>query len=250
MIKLTCKINFCLCNAIGTGFSVTWCQQHHCISEGQYGRNEVQHDFSCHGRPLALMLPSHDAVSILNVTITLLRSRLSKLDEAWLSWSCDMTATGTDIIWCQWFWCHMMPLVSVSVSHNANSIINCTTAFHRSRQLKLDATWTFWVPVSASHYAHASSKAALHFQGQENQWGAIRPFFVMQCIDTSVTWCQMVLWMAPLYFWGQGNQDEVQHDFFGNEMPLAPASASCDSPHIINDTIAFLRSRQLKWAAT
>ena len=42
---------------------------------GQDDRNEVQHDFSGHVMPLALVLASHDAVSIPNVAITFLRSR-------------------------------------------------------------------------------------------------------------------------------------------------------------------------------
>ena len=51
---------------------------------GQYDRNVVQHDFSCHVMPLAVVLVSHDAVSILNDTITFFRSRQSKLDVMWL----------------------------------------------------------------------------------------------------------------------------------------------------------------------
>ena len=41
----------------------------------QYDGNEVQHDFSCHAMPWALVLTSHEGVSIINVTTTFLRSR-------------------------------------------------------------------------------------------------------------------------------------------------------------------------------
>ena len=51
---------------------------------GQYDRNEVQHDFSCHIMPVSLVMASYDAVSILNVIITFLRSRQSNLDVSWI----------------------------------------------------------------------------------------------------------------------------------------------------------------------
>ena len=53
-------------------------------SLGQHDRNEVQHDFSCHVTPVALLLASHDALNILNVTITFPRPIQSKIDVAWL----------------------------------------------------------------------------------------------------------------------------------------------------------------------
>ena len=49
-------------------------------SLGQYHKNEMQHGLSCHAMPLELVLASHDAVSILNVTTVILKSRQSKLD--------------------------------------------------------------------------------------------------------------------------------------------------------------------------
>ena len=47
-------------------------------------QSEVQYDVSGHVMPLELLLASHDAVSIPNVTITFLRSRQSKSDDSWL----------------------------------------------------------------------------------------------------------------------------------------------------------------------
>ena len=68
-----------------------WCQcQCHLIPmasihySGQDDRYEAQHDFSCHVMPLALLLASNNAISILNVTITFFRSRQSNLDVIWL----------------------------------------------------------------------------------------------------------------------------------------------------------------------
>ena len=70
-------------------------------SLGQDDKNEVQHHFSCHGMPLALVLASHDAVSILSVTITFLRSRQLKLDVTLHFCSCDTIGINTILLhWC------------------------------------------------------------------------------------------------------------------------------------------------------
>ena len=44
----------------------------------QDAENEVQHYFFSHVKPLALVLSSHDADSIVNITMAFLRSRQSK----------------------------------------------------------------------------------------------------------------------------------------------------------------------------
>ena len=88
-------------------------------SFGQDDRNGVQYVFPSHTIPLALVLASHDAVSICNVTIASLRSRQSKLNVMWLIWSYDTISTGTGI--------KTMPLVLVS--HDANNIIDGIIAF-------------------------------------------------------------------------------------------------------------------------
>ena len=56
----------------------------------------------------------------------------------------------------------------------------------------------------------------------------------------------MALSMATLPFWGQGNQNEGQHDYFGHMTPLALAWASHDADGISYYIITFLKSRQLK----
>ena len=98
---------------------------------GQDDWNEVEHDFSGHVMSLPLMLSSHAAISIVKGTIVFLTSRQSKLEAAWLFWACHTIAIG--FTWCHWCWCHMMPLVSVSVLHEAYRIINGTIIIFRSR---------------------------------------------------------------------------------------------------------------------
>ena len=138
-------------------------------STGQDDRNEVQHDFSGHVMPLALELASHNAVSILNVTITFLRSRQSKLEFL--------------VMWhdYHWHWHHMMPLVLVShdalgsvlVSDDANSIINGITVFLRQRQLKWCVTHLFghMTPLTpASHNANNIINGIIAFLRPDATW--------------------------------------------------------------------------------
>ena len=42
------------------------------------------------------------------------------------------------------------------------------------------------------------------------------------------------------------NEKEVQYNYFGHVTPLAPTLASRDADSVVNGTIAFLRSKQLK----
>ena len=56
--------------------------------------------------------------------------------------------------------------------------------------------------------------------------------------------------MAPLCSFDQENENEVQHDIFGYVTPLESFLASCDADSVVNGTIAFCRSRQLKGSAT
>ena len=100
---------------------------------GQGGWNEVQHNFFGHVMPFALMLASHDGISIVKETTTFFTSRPLKLGATWIFWSCNTIAIAFGITWCLWFWCHMMPFASVSVSHDVYSIINGTIIIFRSR---------------------------------------------------------------------------------------------------------------------
>ena len=57
----------------------------------------------------------------------------------------------------------------------------------------------------------------------------------------------MALSMAPLYSLGKDDWDVEEHDLFDHVMPSDLASHMASG--ITNGTIAFLRSRQLNWAA-
>ena len=52
--------------------------------------------------------------------------------------------------------------------------------------------------------------------------------------------------MTPLHLFSQGNQNEVQHDFFGIVMHLVLALASCNVDGIVHGTTAFVSSRGSK----
>ena len=59
-------------------------------------------------------------------------------------------------------------------------------------------------------------------------------------LPPALTLCDMMaLPMIPLHLLGQDNPNDVQHDLFGDMMPLA----SCDADGIINHTIVFIGSR-------
>ena len=101
------------------------------------------------------------------------------------------------------------------------------------------------------------SVGSLHSLGQEIEMG---------CNITIIMWdhwCwhHVMLTLSsitPLHSLGQDDQnevqhdslDEVQHDSLDHITPLAPVSLACDADGIISSTIAFLRSRWLKWDAT
>ena len=151
----------------------------------------------------------------------------------------------------------------MSVSHDANSVINGTILFVRSRWSKWDATWCLVIWCHYHQHQHlvmpmASSTAPLHLFSQDNQHRH---------------WClyHMILVaskMTLLHFLGQDNWNKVQHDFLScdtidisiaitwyhwhwywwNIMPLL--SVSCDVGRTISSPIAFVRSRQSKWGAT
>ena len=56
----------------------------------------------------------------------------------------------------------------------------------------------------------------------------------------------MTMSMAKLLLLAKDNQNEVQHDFFGDVMPLPLVLAPCQASDIKNVTIAFLTLRQSK----
>ena len=60
----------------------------------------------------------------------------------------------------------------------------------------------------------------------------------------------MASWRVPMDLFVQDDENEIQHDFFGNLTLFALASASCDDNGIVSSTIAFIKSRWLKQCAT
>ena len=181
---------------------------------------------------LALMLASHDAISIVKGTTTFLTSRQSKWGTPWFILSCDTISIG---ITCHWNWCHLMPLASVSVSHDAyningtiiflgqddrsevqhdylghmmplaqasascdaNSIINGTIALLRSRWSKWSATWLSYHVMSlvtASHDADGFvSSTIIILMSRWSKWGRKWLFWSCNVISASFIWLVLCL---------------------------------------------------------
>ena len=120
-------------------------------------------------------------------------------------------------IW-YWCWCHVMPTTLVSALCDVDSTISGMIAFFKSRWLKWGKTWLFWscATIGTSHAIHVMV---------------------------------IVLLITQLHFLGQGNWNEMQHEFLVNMMPVVLASASHYPNGIINGTIPFISSRWLKWVA-
>ena len=96
-------------------------------SFSQHDRNEVQHDFSCHAIGTDNGITWYCQHSQCCHYIP--QVKIIKTSLTWHFWSCDTIAIG--IIWCHWWWCHIMPLGSVSVPHDDKSIINGITVSSR-----------------------------------------------------------------------------------------------------------------------
>ena len=88
---------------------------------GQDDWNEVKHDFSNYVLPLAQILTSHNAFSIINGTITSHTSEQSKLGETFFGHVTQLPlplashdAICIGVTWCHWHQhqCHMMPITS------------------------------------------------------------------------------------------------------------------------------------------
>ena len=181
-------------------------------SLGQDDRNEVQHDLSCHVMPLALILASHVSISIVKETATFLTSKKSKWQATWLLWSCDTITIANGIIWCHCYWCHMIPLASVLVLHDACRIINGTIIFlgHDDRSEVQHDFLGHMMPLAL---ASASCDA-----------------------NTIYVWHHCIPYIKMIKM-------KCKHNFFGHVTPLAPASAPQNSDVIVNSTITFLTSR-------
>ena len=128
---------------------------------------------------------------------------------------------------------------------DANCIINGNILFITWRQLKQGVTSLSW----SCNAVGTSVSITWHWWYQDDSNKVQHDFFVMwfQC------WHHLTLMassISQLYLFVQDDQNKVQHHFFSHLTLLALALASCDANGIVNSTIIFIRSRQLKQCAT
>ena len=175
--------------------------------------------------PLALALVSCDVNSIVISTIAFLKSRHSQGGATWLIWSCDANSiinwttvflmSSWSKLCATWFFGHAMPLSLASCY--INSIFNGTIAFLTLKQLKWGAiTWLVLVMSFAIG-------ASVMWYWWHHQWQHCVP-----CVKMLEMRCKMgflVLWCHWHWHW--------------HYITLS----------VMNGTIAFFRSRQLKWGA-
>ena len=143
-------------------------------------------------------------------------------------WLCDVTGTNINIVWCQWH-------------------VNGPKYISSVRIIKLKCNLTFWVIWCywcwcQSHDATALSMVPFHFQVKtykaDETWCCGH---LMPSVPASTSLDANISSMVPLQLFSQDNQ---------NEVTLVLMLASHDTNGIKNETIAFLRPRQLQWDAT
>ena len=147
-----------------------------------------------------------------------------------------------------------MPLVPVLLSCNANCIISGTILFIRWRQLKQWVKWFFWTCHAVGTSVKimtlmALSMALVCLLGQDD-WNKVQHDFLVMLYQC---WHYMTLMASSvplLHLIVEDDQNEKQHDFFNHLALLTLASPPCDSNGIVNSTIVFIRSRQLKQCVT
>ena len=88
---------------------------------------------------------------------------------------------------------HVKPLVSALASHDADGIINGTTAFLRIRQLKCGVTWLLWscytIGIGITN-ANSIINGKIEFLGQHN-WNEVQQdFWSCDTTGISIRWWQ------------------------------------------------------------
>ena len=106
------------------------------------------------------------------------------------------------VMWHLWCWCQNLKM-SLSMTHDANGIINVTTAFCRSRWLKWGATWLLWSVMTLA--SHDTNGTTAFLRSRWSKWG----------------------WL----------------DILGHVILMTLASALHDANGIVNSTIPFFRSK-------
>ena len=145
--------------------------------------------------PFGPALASCDTNSFVNGTTAFLRWRQLKWGVTWLFDNCDAIGSVISVMWCQWchkwhqciLWvqiikmrcnmsfCSLTPMLMLC---NANSVVNSTIAFLRSRQLKRGATRLFghMIPLVLSLVLHDTNSiinGTIAFLGSRwSKWGA------------------------------------------------------------------------------
>ena len=118
-----------------------------------------------------------------------------------------------------WLLGHVTPVVPTAASHDADDIINGTTAFVTSRCLKSNETWLLWSCDTIC--------TCITLCWQYCQW-----HFCIHYVNT-------MKWGAAWVFWS-----------CAHVTPLLPVLVPCDAKGIINSITAFVRLRWLKLGAT
>ena len=162
-------------------------------------------------------------------------------------------------------WCHkhkqqhhLMPLIPMLAPHDANEIVNVTTAFWglgQDNQNEVKHVFSGnvmpFVLIFASHAANGIKyKTTAFFRHLKLLWVIWCHWHWHHCHIMST-----LLSVAPLHSLGWDNWNEVHHNFWSwhatgfkhHMMQFALVSASCDAGKTINGTIAFLRSWWSKW---
>ena len=197
-----------------------------------------------HVMPFTLVLSSHDASDIKYGTIVFLRSKnQNEVQHDFL------------VIWCHWYWhqFHIMPTTSSMAPLHSVVYDNYNELQHDFLDM-----WHHWhhhmMPltlVSASYDTGSIIHGTIAFlKSRWSKWGVQHDFLAM-CWHWH--WNEMMLVvssMASFHSLGQDNQNVVQHHFLVSLIPLVHVSVWHEADCFVNTTITFLRSRQLKWAAT
>ena len=231
-------------------------------SLGQGNWNKVQLDLV---KPLTLVSVSHDADGIISGTVAFLMWKWLKWGAAWHFWSC--AAIGIDIgsMWCWWYcqWHHCIfrswwlkwgaPWwlfwscyaigndIGITWYH---SIVKGITTFLTSRQSKWGPIWLFGYVTQL--LLPLASHNGIGFSVSVTWWS----FWSCDTIGTNITWH----WQDHQWYHLHSLQKLIKMRYnmifliMWYHWHLSWHHMTTNS--IFSVTIAFLRSRQLKWHTT
>ena len=105
--------------------------------------------------------------------------------------------------------------------------------------------WCCWHQCEQHMTLKALSMTSFHLLGQDD-WNVVQHDVLVMWYQC---WHQMMVMASsipPKSFLVQDDQNKIQHYFFSHLILLALASGSYGANDIVNRTILFIRSRQLK----